>query len=40
MFQNLGEKLKEEEIEGLLDEGDEGDGAISYSEFCSIRNLL
>jgi Ca2+-binding EF-hand superfamily protein len=39
--QNLGESLKEEEIEGLLDEGDlEGDGCISYLEFCSINNLI
>ena len=39
--QNLGESLKEEEIEGLLDEGDlEGDGSISYMDFCAIKNLM
>ena len=38
---NLGESLKEEEIEGLLDEGDlEGDGSISYMDFCAIKNLM
>ena len=38
-FQNLGEHLEEEEIEGLLDEADEGEGIIIYSEFCDIKNL-
>ena len=39
--QNLGESLKDEEIEGLLDEGDlEGDGSISYMDFCAIKNLM
>ena len=39
--QNLGESLKDEEIEGLLDEGDlEGDGFISYMDFCAIKNLM
>ena len=39
--QNLGESLKEEEIEGLLDEGDlEGDGSICYMDFCAIKNLM
>ena len=37
-WQNLGEKLNDDEIEGLLDEADE-EGVISYSEFCSIQNL-
>jgi len=41
LFENLGESLKEEEIEGLLDEGDlEGDGSISYMDFCAIKNLM
>ena len=38
-LQNLGEHLEEEEIEGLLDEADEGEGIIIYSEFCDIKNL-
>ena len=39
--QNLGESLKDEEIEGLLDEGDlEGDGFISYMDFSAIKNLM
>merc|ERR1712004_406488 len=33
------EHLEEEEIEGLLDEADEGEGIIIYSEFCDIKNL-
>merc|ERR1712189_167074 len=38
LFENLGEKLSSEEIEGLLDEADqEGEGFINYSEFCSIK---
>jgi Ca2+-binding EF-hand superfamily protein len=37
--QNLGEHLEEEEIEGLLDEADEGEGFILYSDFCDINNL-
>merc|ERR1712004_503375 len=41
LFENLGESLKEEEIEGLLDEGDlEGDGSICYMDFCAIKNLM
>jgi len=41
LFENLGEKLSFEEIEGLLDEADqEGEGFINYSEFCSIKNLM
>jgi len=41
LFENLGESLKDEEIEGLLDEGDlEGDGSISYMDFCAIKNLM
>jgi len=41
LFENLGEKLSSEEIEGLLDEADqEGEGFINYSEFCSIKNLM
>merc|ERR1711915_809730 len=41
LFENLGEKLSFEEIEGLLDEADqEGEGFINYSEFCSIKNLI
>merc|ERR1711936_455524 len=39
IFENLGEHLEEEEIEGLLDEADEGEGIIIYSEFCDIKNL-
>merc|ERR1712179_429059 len=38
VFENLGEKLDEEEIEGLLDEADvDNEGIISYSEFCAIK---
>jgi len=41
LFENLGEKLSIEEIEGLLDEADgDGEGFINYSEFCSIKNLM
>lgn len=41
IYQNLGEKLSIEEIEGLLDEADgDGEGFINYSEFCSIKNLM
>merc|ERR1719350_236590 len=41
IFENLGEHLEEEEIEGLLDEADgDGEGFINYSEFCSIKNLM
>merc|ERR1712203_7659 len=39
IFENLGEHLEEEEIEGLLDEADEGEGIIIYSEFSDIKNL-
>ena len=39
--QNLGEKLSDEEKEGLLDEADrDQEGFISYSEFCSIKYCL
>ena len=39
--ENLGEKLSDQEKEGLLDEADgDQEGVISYSEFCSIRYLL
>ena len=41
MFENLGEKLVDDEIEGLLDEADlEGEGVIAYSEFCAFKNLV
>merc|ERR1711915_868110 len=41
VFENLGERLDEEEIEGLLDEADvDNEGIISYSDFCAIKNLL
>ena len=34
-------QLSVEEIEGLLDDADsEGEGFISYAEFCSIKNLI
>ena len=35
LLQNLGENLTQEEVDGLLAEGDEGDGLISYTHFCS-----
>ena len=37
-LQNLGERLYEDEIKGLLDEGDEGDGTIIYSKFFAMEN--
>ena len=41
MFENLGEKLVDDEIEGLLDEADlEGEGVITYSDFCAFKNLV
>merc|ERR1711915_113739 len=41
LFENLGEKLTEEEKSGLLDEADsDQEGFISYAEFCSIKYLL
>ena len=41
MFENLGEKLVDDEIEGLLDEADhEGEGVIAYSDFCAFKNLV
>ena len=40
LFENLGEKLSQEEISGLLDDADrDGEGFINYAEFCSIKNL-
>lgn len=36
--QNLGERLYEDEIRGLLDDGDEGDGTIVYSKFFAMEN--
>ena len=41
VFENLGEKLIDDEIEGLLDEADtDNEGVISYSEFCAFKNLV
>ena len=41
VFENLGEKLVDDEIEGLLDEADlEGEGVITYSDFCAFKNLV
>ena len=41
VFENLGEKLVDDEIEGLLDEADlEGEGVIAYSDFCAFKNLV
>ena len=35
-LKNLGERLYEDEIRGLLEDGDEGDGTISYSKFFAM----
>merc|ERR1712189_83147 len=41
VFENLGEKLIDDEIEGLLDEADtDNEGVIFYSEFCAFKNLV
>merc|ERR1712156_788395 len=40
VFENLGEKLVEDEIEGLLEEADvENEGVVCYSDFCAFKNL-
>ena len=36
--QNLGERLYEDEIKGLLDDGDEGDGTIVYNKFFAMES--
>ena len=35
-LKNLGERLYEDEIRGLLEDGDEGDGTIAYSKFFAM----
>jgi len=41
VFENLGERLVDDEIEGLLDEADtDNEGVISYSDFCAFKNLI
>merc|ERR1712027_225769 len=38
VFENLGERLVEDEIEGLLEEADvENEGIVSYSDFCAFK---
>merc|ERR1711997_1261262 len=40
LFENLGERLVDDEIEGLLDEADvDSEGVITYSDFCAFKNL-
>ena len=40
VFENLGEKLVDDEIEGLLEEADvENEGVICYSDFCAFKKL-
>ena len=41
VFENLGERLVDDEIEGLLDEADvDSEGVITYSDFCAFKNLI
>ena len=41
MFESLGERLVDDEIEGLLDEADvDSEGVITYSDFCAFKNLI
>ena len=40
VFENLGERLVDDEIEGLLEEADvENEGIVSYSDFCAFKKL-
>ena len=40
VFENLGEKLVDDEIEGLLEEADiDHEGVVSYSDFCAFKKL-
>ena len=41
VFENLGERLVDDEIDGLLDEADvDSEGVITYSDFCAFKNLI
>merc|ERR1712038_2179695 len=41
VFENLGERLVDDEIEGLLEEADvENEGVVCYSDFCAFKNLI